>query len=173
VAAVALALLCLTPIVLVLASFVGAVPFDQGMLFLAFPALAIGVPAVLTARTAVQDLLLPLPVMQLDDEALFDRRVSDRPILWGAVESATSILEGGGGVVLELRSGQQTSLDSFRIGTFLFQQPRQGIAHVAVRGMTMSAATLSRAILDLAGRHGAAVSYARAHEKMPRLRWTV
>jgi hypothetical protein len=143
------------------------------MLFLAFPALAIGVPAVLTARTAFYDLLLPQPVMTLDDEALFDRRVSDKPILWGAVETATSIVEGGGGVVLEMRSSQPTSLESFRIGTFLFEQPRQGVAHVAVRGMTIPAAELSRAILDLAGRHGAAVSHARRHEKMPRMRWTV
>jgi hypothetical protein len=164
-------LLCIAPMLLLLGSFVGLVPHNMGILLVAVPAAGIGFIIGLLGWSAVRDLLLPRPVLSLDDAGILDRRVADAPIAWNDVSAATALT--GGGVVLELRSPTVTRLNALRPGTFMFEQPDPGIAHIPVRAMTVPAATLVRAILEHAERHGAVVGHAVTHEKMRRRRWTV
>ena len=158
---------------LLLASFVGLVPYDLGILLIAVPTAGIGFIVALVGWSAFRDLLLPRPVLTLDDTGLRDRRVADARIAWGDIAAATSIARAGGGVVLELRTPMATSLNALRPGTFMFQQPDPGIAHISVRAMTVPAARLVDAILERAERHGAVVGESVAHEKMRRRGWTV
>ena len=165
------ALICIAPMLLLLASFVGLAPYNMGILLLAVPAAGIGIIIGLLGWSALGDLLLPPPVLSIDDDAIFDRRVADTPIAWENVTAATAL--SGGGIVLELRTPAPTRLNALRPGTFMFEQPDPGIAHIPVRAMTMPAATLVEAILERAQRHGAVVGHAATHEKMRRRRWTV
>jgi hypothetical protein len=165
------AVICIAPMLLLLATFVGLVPYNMGILLVAVPTAGIGLIIGLVGWAAIGDLLLPLPVLSIDDDALFDRRVADTPIAWSDVTAATAL--SGGGVVFELRAPMQTRLNALRPGTFMFEQPDPGIAHIPVRAMTMPAATLVEAILERAERHGAVVGHAVTHEKMRRRRWTV
>ncbi len=169
--AVLAALICIAPMLLLLASFVGLVPYDMGILLVAVPTAGIGLIIALVGWAAIGDLMLPRPVLSLDDSGIFDHRVGDTAIAWDDVTTATALA--GGGVVLELKSPTQTRLNALRPGTFMFEQPEPGIAHVAVRAMTMPAATLVETILERAQRHGAVVGHAVTHEKMRRRRWTV
>lgn len=152
-------------------SFLGLAPYDMNMLFVAIPAAGFAVIVAIIGWSAAGDLLLPRPVLVVSDEGLFDRRVSDDPIRWEDVNAATSLLEGKGGVVLELAPPVETRLDPYRPGTFMFERPEPGVAHIAVRAMTISASRLARAILEVASAHGVDVRAARTHERMRRRRW--
>jgi hypothetical protein len=165
------AVICFTPVLLLLASFVGAVPYDFNILFVAVPVAGIGVILAILAWSALGDLLLPQPVLVIGEDSIFDRRVTDGPIRWSDVKAATSLVSGRGGVVLELNSFTRTALDPFRPGTFMFERPEPGVAHIPVRAMTVPAATLVTAILHRAEASGATVGAARSHEKMQRRRW--
>jgi hypothetical protein len=167
------AVICFIPMLLLLASFVGAVPYDFNILLIAVPVAGIGVLLAIVAWSALGDLLLPQPVLVIDEEGVFDRRVSDGLIRWSEIKAATSLLSAGGGVVLELSSFTRTALDPFRPGTFMFERPEPGIAHIPVRAMTVPALTLVTAILDRAAEKGATTGTARSHEKMQRRRWFV
>jgi hypothetical protein len=68
------------PAVLVLMSFVGLVHFDINMLFVALPALAIAVALALLTQAAVRELLLERPMLAVDAEGIFDRRVMAAPV---------------------------------------------------------------------------------------------
>lgn len=163
------ALVCVAPTLLVLASFAGLVRFDLNMLFVALPVLAGAVALALFGRAALRDLLLPRPVLRVGDGGLLDRRVMTDELEWSDVVRATSILDGGGGVVLELRR----PIAAFGMGTLRYEQPEPDVAHIQVRGMTEPAVTIARAILDQAARAGAETSEARAHERVPRRSWSV
>jgi hypothetical protein len=163
------ALICIAPTLLVLAGFVGLVPFDMNMLFVALPTLGVAVGLAVVGRGALGDLLLPRPVLSADETMLFDRRVMIEPLPWSEVTRATSVVAGGGGVVLDLRN----PIPTFGMGSIVFETPDPGIAHIAVRGMTQPADVLARALLDLAAEAGAETGEARAHEKLRRRSWSV
>ena len=163
-----ISLLCLAPILLLLASFVGLVPLHFGILLIAVPGAGIGIICTVFIWSVWSDLLLPRPVLVIDGTGIFDRRVADAPIRWSEVTAATSLLPGRGGVVLELRSPLPTQLSPLRAGTFLFERPEPGVAHIPVQAMTVPAATLVRAMLGHAERHGAAVGEVATHPRMPR-----
>jgi hypothetical protein len=76
-------------------------------------------------------------------------------------------------VVLELESPMPSALDPFRAGTFMYERPEPGVAHIPVRAMTVPAARLVEAILLRAQQSGAVVGSADSHERMPRRRWFV
>lgn len=158
---------------LLLASFVGLVPYNFGILLVAVPGAGFGLIVALVGWSALRDLLLPHPVLVVDATGIADRRIADPPIAWSDVASATSLLRAGGGVVLELRGPTATRLDALRPGTFMFQQPDPGIAHIPVRAMTVPAARLTAAILELAEANGATVGEAATHEKMRRRGWSI
>lgn len=163
------ALVFVAPTVLVLASFVGLVHFDMNMLLVALPALAAAVTLALFARGTLSDLLLPRPVLSIDDDGILDRRVMTERLPWTEVTRATSILSGGGGLVLELRN----PIPTIGMGTLAYEMPDRGAAHVALRGMTVPAQTLARAALDAAARAGAETAEARTHDRVRRRQWTV
>jgi hypothetical protein len=165
------AIICLIPMFLVLASFVGVAPYSFNMLLVAVPVAGIGIVLAIVGWSALGDLLLPTPVLSIDEDGIWDRRVSDGPIAWTDVTAATSLLSRHGGVVLELKSSTPTALDPFRPGTFMYERPEPGVAHIPVRAMTVPAQTLVEAILTEAQRAGATVGSAESHEKMPRRRW--
>lgn len=167
-AAALIAALCLSPMLLLLASFGGLVPLDLGILLIAVPTAGIGIVCIVALWSVSGDLLLPRPVLVIDGTGIFDRRVADAPIPWSEVAAATSLLGGHGGVVLELRSPLPTRLSPFRAGTFLFERPEPGVAHIPVRAMTVPAVTLVRTMLAQAERHGAVVGEMPAHPRMPR-----
>lgn len=151
-----------------LASFVGAAPFDFGMLFISLPTAGIAVIAAVIARTAGTDLLLTRPVLVIDETGILDRRVAPRRIAWSEVTAATSLLSGRGGVVLELAQPLPGDLDPFRPGTFLYERTEPGVLHIPVRGMTEPAHRLAAAILEHAERHGATVAERATHERARR-----
>jgi hypothetical protein len=163
------ALVCAAPTLLVLASFVGLLPFDMNMLFVALPALAAAVALALLGRGALGDLLLARPVLSADHNGVFDRRTMERPVPWSEVTRATSIVAGGGGVVLELR----TPIPTGAMGTLTFEAPAAGAAHIILRGMTVPARQLAREILGLAAAAGVETADANAHEKVPRRTWSI
>jgi hypothetical protein len=165
------AAICWLPMFLLLASFVGAVHYDFNILLIAVPVAGIGVALAIVAWSALGDALLPQPVLVIDEDGISDRRVAGDPIPWSDVKAATSLLGRGGGVVLELKSPMHTTLDPFRPGTFMYERPGPGIAHIPVRAMTVPAARLAEAILERAEQCGAVVGSAHSHEKMPRRRW--
>jgi hypothetical protein len=165
------AVICFLPMFLLLASFVGAVPYDFNILLIAVPVAGIGIALAIVAWSALGDLLLPQPVLVIDEDEIRDRRVADSPIPWSDVKAATSLLGRGGGVVLELRSLMPSALDPFRPCTFMYERPEPGVAHIPVRAMTVPAARLVEAILVRAQQSGAVVGSADSHEKMPRRRW--
>lgn len=166
------ALTCIAPMLLLLASFVGLAPYHLGILMIAVPTAGIGLIVGLIGWSALGDLLLPHPVLTIDETGILDRRVADAPIPWSDVTAATSLLRGGGGVVLELRVPTPTRLNALRPGTFMFQQPDPGLAHIAVRAMTVPAVRLVAAIVERAERHGALIAEGAVHEKMRRRSWT-
>lgn len=168
VASALMALFCLLPILLLLASFGGLVPLDFNILLIAVPTAGIGIVCIVVLRSVSGDLLLPRPVLVIDGTGIFDRRVTDAPIRWSEVAAATSLLGGHGGVVLELRSPLPTRLNPFRAGTFLFERPEPGVVHIPVLAMTVPAVTLVRTMLDHAGRHGARVGEMPSHPRMQR-----
>lgn len=165
------ALICVTPLLLVLASFVGLVHFEMNMLFVALPAIAAAVALGLAAQASLRDLLRPRPVLSIDENGLMDRRVMSQPLAWSEVTRAVSIMSGGGGggVVLELRH----PIPTMGMGSLAFEQPDPGIAHIALRGLTVPAYELARAILEQAEQAGAEAGEARSHDKLPRRRWSV
>ncbi len=165
------AIICLIPILLLLMSFVGLAPYSFNMLLVAIPVGGIGVVLATVGWSALGDLVRPAPVLTIDEEGIWDRRVSDGPIAWTDVTAATSLLSRHGGVVLELKSPTPTTLDPFRPGTFMYERPEPGVAHIPVRAMTVPAQTVVEAILTEAQRAGATVGSAESHEKMPRRRW--
>lgn len=168
VAAALLALFCLLPILLLLASFGGLVPLDLNILLIAVPTAGIGIICTVILWSVSGDLLLPRPVLVIDGTGVLDRRVSDVPIRWSDVAAATSLLRGHGGVVLELREALPTRLNPFRAGTLLFQRPEPGVAHIPVLAMTVPAASLVQAMLEHAEGHGARVGDATTHPRMQR-----
>lgn len=165
-----LAIFCLAPLLLVLASFVGLAPTDFGILLIAVPVAGIGIVVAVAVRIAIGDLMLPRPVLAIGEDGILDRRVSAVPIPWSDVREATSLLGGGGGVVLELHSSTATDLNPWRAGTFLFERPEPGVAHIPVGAMTVPAAELAAAILERAKSHGAAARESVTHERMRRRR---
>jgi hypothetical protein len=167
-ASLLLALICIAPLLLVLGSFIGVVPFDFNILLIAIPTAGIAVPPTAVALAAWNDVRLPRPVLMIDDAGIFDRRVTDAPVPWNEVKAATSLLPGRGGVVLELDSPTVGRANPFRAGTFLFERPGPGLLHIPVMSMTVPAARLAGVILELAERHGALVAEATAHERIRR-----
>jgi hypothetical protein len=165
------AVICFIPMILLLLGFVGAVPYDFNILLVAIPAAGMGLVIALVGWSALGDLLLPAPVLSIEEDGIWDRRVSDGPIRWKDVTAATSLLSRNGGVVLELKSFTRTALDPFRPGTFMYERPEPGVAHIPVRSMTVPARTLVEAILTQAQGAGATVGSAESHERMPRRRW--
>ena len=165
------AVICLIPMVLLLMSFVGLAPYSFNMLLVAVPVAGIGIILAIVGWSALGDLLRPGPVLTIDENGIWDRRVSDDPIGWADVTAATSLLSRHGGVVLELESSTPTALDPFRPGTFMYERPEPGVAHIPVRAMTVPAQTLVEAILTHAQRAGATVGSADSHARMPRRRW--
>lgn len=163
------ALVCAAPTLLVLASFVGLAPFNMGMLFVALPALAAAVALALLARGSFGNLLLPRPVLAANEEGIMDRRVMLEPLPWSEVTRAVSIVAGGGGVVLDLRH----PIPTFGMGSLVFEQPEPGVAHIALRGLTVPPSALAAVILELAAAAGIETSEARTHDKVPRRSWSV
>ena len=159
----------MAPTLLVLLGFVGLAPFDTNMLFVALPALGAAVALAVVGRGALGDLLLPRPVLSADERGVFDRRVMPEPLAWGKVSRATSIVAGGGGVVLELSQ----TVPALGLGTLVFEAPDAGAVHVIVRNMTVPGAELARRLLDLAAEAGVEPAEARAHEKVRRRSWSV
>lgn len=168
VASVLLAVACVAPVLFVLASFVGLAPYDFGLLMIGIPTAGLAVIFAVVARVAIADLLLPHPVLHVTEEGVLDRRVADRPIRWREVTAVTSLLDGRGGIVVELAEPLTTRLEPFRPGTFLFERPDPGLAHIAVRAMTVPAAELEQAILASAAAAGVPTARAATHPRVQR-----
>lgn len=141
----------------------------MNMLFVALPALAVAVALATVGRGLLSDLLLPHPVLSVGADGIFDRRVMAQPLPWSEVIRATSVIDGGGGVVLDLRH----PIPTVGMGSLAFEQPDPGIAHIAVRGMTVPTATLAGGILELASAAGVEAGRARSHEKLRRRTWSI
>lgn len=168
VAGLLLGLICIAPLGFVLAGTSGFIRMDLGILLVALPTAGLAVPSFILAHVAWQDLTLARPVLVIDESGIFDRRVTDAPVPWQQVKAATSLLPGRGGVVLELDRPTEGRAHPFRAGTFLFERPEPGLLHIPLISMTVPAARLAGAILELADRNGAEVAEATAHERIRR-----
>lgn len=167
-ASVLLALACIGPLLLVLASFAGLAPTNFGLLMIGIPTVGLSVFFIVVARIAIADLLLPRPVLHVTEEGVIDRRVADAPIRWAEVTGAVSLLDGRGGIVLELAGPLATRLEPFRPGTFLYERPDPGLAHIPLRAMTVPAAKLADAILGSAAAAGVPTSRSATHPRTRR-----
>ncbi len=154
--AVAGGLIALLPMALLLASVVGALGVQPTMDLnvLAFPALAVGVFFLVVAFAIASDLCLPRPVVRIDADGVFDRRVTDAPIRWGDIEDV-ALAPGGGAMQLKLRAPRDTRVSPYRVGTLGMRGDAPGVALVPLRVMDVPASQLVSAILEFAKRHGA------------------
>ncbi|MBN9316238.1 MAG: hypothetical protein J0I99_10900 [Devosia sp.] len=148
--------LALLPAVLLLASLAGALSMQPTveLSFLAVPTTAVGLFFVVVAAAILADLRLPRPVLSIDDAGVFDRRVTDGPIPWSAVEDV-SLAPGGGAMQLVLRAPMDTRLSPCRAGTIGLRTDMPGLALIPIRGMDRPAAGLAAAMLDFARANGA------------------
>lgn len=156
--AIAAGLVALLPTALLLASLVGALGMAPSveLTLLALPTLAVAVFFLVVGAVIVGDLRLQRPVLIIDENGVFDRRVTDAPIAWAdVVEVAPS--PGGGGVLLALRTPLDTRLSPYRAGTAGFRQPAAGLANIPVRAMDRPARLLADTLVALATRHGATI----------------
>lgn len=173
VAAVALllAIICLIPMLLMLAGLfgLGGMKLDLGITFVAFPVAGVAAFLLAAGLAAAGDLLLPRPVLTIDADGLFDRRVTDTPIRWDEITAATALPRGS--VVLELTSPRAGWLNPYRVGSVFYQRPDDGVVLIPVRAMDVPAADLADAILGWAERYGAVVGTAARHERIRPLRF--
>lgn len=149
-------LLALLPIALLLASLVGALGVQPTMELnlLAFPTLAVGVFFLVVALAISSDLRLPRPVLRIDAEGVFDRRVTDAPLRWSDIEDV-ALAPGGGAMQLTLRRPVDTRLSPYRAGTIGIRGDTPGVALIPIRTMDRPAKQLAETILAFARRHGA------------------
>lgn len=83
--------------------------------------------------TAMRDLNLPQPLVIIDEDGIFDRRVLDRPIRWTEIASITSHRKIRGGLLLELHDPLPIKFNWFRIGTiFHFWSPPPQAAYISM-----------------------------------------
>jgi hypothetical protein len=163
------ALFCALQPVLVILSFFGVVPFDMNLLFVALPAVVGAVLLWIVARSSLRLLLMPRPVLSANESGILDRRIMPALLPWSDVSRVTSIVGGGGGVVLDLREPAPMT----DVGSWRFEVADNGAAHIMLGGLTDDPATLARGILDLAARAGVETVTADAHEKVRRRTWSV
>lgn len=149
-------LIAVLPAVLVVAGLVGLLGMSPSLelTILALPTLAVAVFFLAVGSVISRDLLLPRPVLTIDEHSVFDRRITDAPIAWSDVVEAAAA-PGGGGVLLALRTPLDTRLSPYRAGTAGFRQPAAGLANIPVRAMDQPAKLLADTILTLALRNGA------------------
>jgi hypothetical protein len=146
--AVLVGLLALLPALLLLASLIGVLDMAPTMdlTLLALPTAAVGLFFLVVALAIAADLRLPHPVLRIDGEGVFDRRVTDAPIRWADIVEA-AMAPGGGAVQLALREPLDTRLSPYRAGTIGFRNGTPGIALIPVRGMDRPAALLADTML--------------------------
>jgi hypothetical protein len=151
-------LVALLPTVLLLASLVGLLGMSPSMdlTLLALPTLAVAVFFLAVGSVVVGDLRLPRPVLTIDENGVFDRRITDAPIAWDDVVEVAPA-PGGGGVLLALKTPLETRLSPYRAGTAGFRQPTAGLANIPVRAMDRPAKLLADTLTTLALRHGATI----------------
>ncbi|HQZ13986.1 MAG TPA: hypothetical protein PK286_13970 [Devosia sp.] len=173
VAAVALllAVICLIPMLVMLAGMlgIGGLRTDFGATLVAFPVAGVAAFLLAAGFAAFGDLMMPRPVLTIDEHGLFDRRITDTPIRWDEVATATALPRGS--VVLDLKSARGGRLNPYRVGSVFYQRPDDGVVVIPVRAMDMPAADLADAILLWAEQHGASVGTAARHEKLQPLRF--
>lgn len=154
--ALVVGLVALLPAVLLVTSLVGLLGMSPSieLTLLAMPTTAVAVFFLVVASVILADLRLPRPVLTIDEQGVFDRRITDSPIAWtDVVEVAPA--PGGGGVLLALRTPLETRLSPYRAGTAGFRQPAAGLANIPVRAMDRPAKLLADTLLALAMRNGA------------------
>jgi hypothetical protein len=151
-------LVALLPTVLLLASLVGLLGMSPSMdlTLLALPTLAVAVFFLAVGSVVIGDLRLPRPVLTIDENGVFDRRITDAPIAWDDVVEVAPA-PGGGGVLLALKTPLETRLSPYRAGTAGFRQPAAGLANIPVRAMDRPAKLLADTLTTLALRHGAVI----------------
>ena len=94
---------------------------------------ALGATLGSTMLTAIRDLALAQPVVQIDEEGIFDRRVLDRVIRWDEIASVTSYRIVNGGLLLHLKEPLPVRFNLLRIGTiFHFWQPQPQTAYISM-----------------------------------------
>lgn len=149
-------LIAFLPIALLLASLVGALGVQPTMALnlLAFPALAVGVFFIVVMLAIVADLRLPRPVLRIDADGVFDRRVTDTPIRWSDIEDV-GLAPGGGAMQLKLRAPRDTRVSPWRGGTLGIRAADPAVALIPLHAMDRPARELAEAILAFARRHGA------------------
>lgn len=149
-------LMALLPTVLLLLSLVGLLGMapSMGLTLLALPTLAVAVFFLAVGSVVIGDLRLPRPVLTIDENGVFDRRVTDAPIAWDDVMEV-ALAPGGGGVLLALKTPLDTHLSPYRAGTAGFRQPAAGLANIPVRAMDRPAKLLADTLTTLALQHGA------------------
>lgn len=149
-------LFALLPMALLLLSLVGALGVQPTMdlTILAFPALAVGIFLLVVTFAIVSDLRLPRPVLRIDGEGVFDRRVTAAPIRWGDIEDV-ALAPSGGAMQLKLRAPRDTFVSPYRAGTLGMRGDSRDVALIPIRAMDRPASALAAAILDFARRHGA------------------
>ncbi len=158
VAAIALfaGLVALLPSLMLLMSLGGLLGMHPSveLTLLALPTLAVAVFFLAVASVVIGDLRLKRPVLTIDEQGVFDRRVTDMPIAWTEVAEVAPA-PGGGGVLLALKTPRETRLSPYRAGTAGFRQPAAGLANIPVRAMDRPAQLLADTLTALALRHGA------------------
>ncbi len=154
--AVVAGLIALLPAVLLVATLVGLLGMTPSfsLILLALPALAIGVFFLAVGSVIIGDLRLPRPVLTIDENGVFDRRVTDAPIAWSDIVEVAPA-PGGGGVLLALKTPLETRLSPYRAGTAGLRQPAAGLANIPVRAMDQPARLLADTLTALALQHGA------------------
>lgn len=92
-----------------------------------------GVVFVSMAVVALWDLRLPRPVIRVDREGVFDRRLAPDPIPWANIERVFMKAAQNSGIELHLRSPLPTPLNRFRLGgLWAWRRRDDGIAYIAL-----------------------------------------
>jgi len=153
--AVLAGLLALLPVVLLLGSISGMIGINPTieLSFLALPTTAVGLFFVVVGYAIVSDLQLRRPVLNIDEEGVFDRRVADRPIAWTEVAEAV-LAPGGGAVQLALREPLDARVSPYRAGTMGIRATPPGQVLIPIRAMDRPAHQLASALLEAAKRFG-------------------
>jgi hypothetical protein len=94
--------------------------FSEGLSFGVLLILVLPVLGLVCARllvVAVSDLLLPRPLLRIDEEGIFDRRLGCDLIAWDNVTRVTSLDPQQAGCLVELRTPVRAKFSRMRAGT--------------------------------------------------------
>lgn len=151
--AVLAGLVALLPALLLVASLAGLLGINPTveLSFLAVPTTAVGLVFIVAGLSIASDLCLPHPVLLIDAEGVFDRRVSDRLVRWSEIVEAV-LAPGGGAVQLALNAPLETRVSPYRAGTLGIRGTPAGLMLIPIRGMNRPAVQIAESLLTMVAR---------------------